>query len=669
MNFRKGEGSMGVNDKKDRSKDRTAMLPEIKSYAANQPSSHHHHGKSQKDCVHRSLQGETVKFGSNKTQPLQITSMLTTSKLTTSNEKHQTTNLPLASTSTTFPQLSLGQKNSNIESLPQLSNTHGNIVTSQKQINDPLRLTKHHTTFDFKKDAKSDKVKTDPNGYSLPLSPTECLARYRDKLTAFEQAELQDYHEVWFLGLDAKKVEGIQGASNNNGYDDENGSYIKVLHDHLVYRYEVLEVIGKGSFGQVVKALDYKTGQVIAVKIIRNKKRFHHQALIEVKILDALRRKDKDNSHNVIHMSDYFYFRNHLCITFELLGMNLYELIKKNNFQGFSIALIRRFATALLQCLRMLQRERIIHCDLKPENILLRQKGQSSIKVIDFGSSCYEHQRVYTYIQSRFYRSPEVILGLTYGLPIDMWSLGCILAELYTGYPLFPGENEVEQLACIMEILGLPPSHLTAEAHRKRLFFDSKGNPRCITNSKGKKRRPNSKDLTYAIKTTDTHFLDFIRKCLIWDPEKRMTPDQAMKHEWILEGRTHRKTKPASQPFSKTNSGSVLTSLPKAKTEIDIKMYSTRQKQHTEKHSAKHSAKVREKNKSNAADAPDKPVNKVKPMFVDENKNNLTKISNKASKPSLANSSRQVDDSEMQSEEKEKTDEGTVNSQFLPPIV
>ena len=78
---------------------------------------------------------------------------------------------------------------------------------------------------------------------------------------------------------------------------------------------------------------------------------------------------------------------------------------------------------------------------------------------------------VYTYIQSRFYRSPEVILGLPYSMPIDMWSYGCILAELYTGYPLFPGENEVEQLACIMEIMGVPPSNILEQATRRRLFF------------------------------------------------------------------------------------------------------------------------------------------------------------------------------------------------------
>ncbi|KAK4830326.1 hypothetical protein QYF61_010090 [Mycteria americana] len=153
--------------------------------------------------------------------------------------------------------------------------------------------------------------------------------------------------------------------------------------------------------------------------------------------------------------------------------INLYELIKKNNFQGFSLSLIRHFTQCVLRCLQVLYQERIIHCDLKPENILLYHKGQGSVKVIDFGSSCYEHQRVYTYVQSRFYRSPEVILGHPYAMAVDMWSLGCIMAELYTGYPLFPGENEVDQLACIMEVLGLPPADFIQAASRKRTFFEN----------------------------------------------------------------------------------------------------------------------------------------------------------------------------------------------------
>ncbi|XP_064652736.1 dual specificity tyrosine-phosphorylation-regulated kinase 4-like isoform X2 [Lineus longissimus] len=449
--------------------------------------------------------------------------------------------------------------------------------------------------------SSESKSKRDPYGNKLPMTPAEVLKQFRNKLTTFEQQEILDYPEIWYLGLESKKIEGVSGGAQNNGYDDEMGSYMKPLGDHLVYRYEIQEVLGKGSFGQVIKAYDHKTDALVAIKIIRNKKRFHHQALVEVKILDALRRKDKDNQYNTIHMGEYFYFRNHLCITFELMGMNLYELIKKNNFQGFSIALIRRFAYSLLQCLRVLHKEKIIHCDLKPENILLRQRGQSSIKVIDFGSSCYEHQRVYTYIQSRFYRSPEVILGLPYSMPIDMWSLGCILSELYTGYPLFPGENEVEQLACIMELMGLPPAHILDQATRRRLFFDSKGNPRCITNSKGKKRRPGGKDLANAIKTSDSNFVDFIRRCLDWDPSNRLTPDEAMQHEWIREGMTH-KTRHFNRnhPKRHTVHGHSSESSEATMETIKSKVTNSLQREKTKeewkaKQQEKHSAKIKER--------------------------------------------------------------------------
>ena len=213
--------------------------------------------------------------------------------------------------------------------------------------------------------------------------------------------------------------------------------------------------------------------------------------------------------------------------------MNLYEFIKCHDFRGFSLKLIRRFAKQLLSSLVLLKAHKVIHCDLKPENVLLAHPTHSEIKVIDFGSSCLENEKVYTYIQSRFYRSPEVILGMTYGMPIDMWSLGCILAELLTGYPIFPGENEQEQLACIMEVFGPPEKHLIEKSTRKKLFFDSLGKPRLTVSSKGKRRRPSSKSLQQALKCEDEAFLDFITRCLRWDPERRLKPDEAIRHEFI----------------------------------------------------------------------------------------------------------------------------------------
>lgn len=245
----------------------------------------------------------------------------------------------------------------------------------------------------------------------------------------------------------------------------------------------------------------------------------------------------------MINFTQSFYFRGHLCISTELLGMNLYEFIKAYDFRGFSLRLIRRFTKQMLGSLCLLQVHKVIHCDLKPENILLAHPLRSEIKVIDFGSSCFETEKVYTYIQSRFYRSPEVILGMDYGMPIDMWSFGCILAELYTGYPIFPGENEQEQLACIMEIFGPPEKHLIENCSRKKLFFDSMNKPRPTVSSKGKRRRPSSKTLSTALKCDDEAFLDFLTRCLRWDPARRLKPDEALKHAFIV-GRKKTTTTP-----------------------------------------------------------------------------------------------------------------------------
>lgn len=94
----------------------------------------------------------------------------------------------------------------------------------------------------------------------------------------------------------------------------------------------------------------------------------------------------------------------------------------------------------------------IIHCDLKPENILLRHPKRSGVKIIDFGSSCKSDKRMFSYIQSRFYRAPEVMLGLPYSAAIDIWSLGCILVEMHTGEPLFSGSDQVDQMQKIIEV-------------------------------------------------------------------------------------------------------------------------------------------------------------------------------------------------------------------------
>ena len=347
----------------------------------------------------------------------------------------------------------------------------------------------------------------------LPIAPATALTMFRAALTDYELSEISNFEHIFFLGLKAAKVRpSIE--SKNSGFDDDRGDYKLVPNDHLAYRYEVIEILGKGSFGQVCRCFDHRNKEFVALKIIRNKKRFHHQATVEVRILQTLVENDPDDSHNVVHMREFFPFRHHLCLTFELLSINLYEFMKGNNFRGLSLQLIRRFAVQILMCLSYSRKLGIIHCDLKPENILLKAPNRSGIKIIDFGSSCFENERVYTYIQSRFYRAPEIMLGIPYTTAIDMWSLGCIMVELYTGFPLFPGESEAEQIQCIMEVKGLPSMDLLDQSSRKKMFFDSDNRPKIVPNSRGKKHYPATKSLDSLLKGTEAGFLPFIQSTL-----------------------------------------------------------------------------------------------------------------------------------------------------------
>ncbi len=219
-----------------------------------------------------------------------------------------------------------------------------------------------------------------------------------------------------------------------------------------------------------------------------------------------------------------------------MLSLNLYDFIKENNFRGLSLGLIRKFAVQILQSLVVLRQHSIIHCDLKPENILLKQPNRSGIKLIDFGSSCFSDEKIYTYIQSRFYRAPEIMMAIPYTTAIDIWSFACILAELFTGFPLFPGESEPEQMALIMEVNGLPPKELLDQATRKDVFFDADGQPLPSTNFREGERQPGSKTLAQALKCQDTDFVDFLNRCFIWAPDRRITPEQALEHPWIVKG-------------------------------------------------------------------------------------------------------------------------------------
>lgn len=279
---------------------------------------------------------------------------------------------------------SLQNLTSNTESINQSLNSHsqGNSLTNSPLVKngrlEGQQQQQQQQSSSGGAGAASNGSKVVPK---MAVTPEIVMKLYMNKLTQYERHEIYSYPQIYFIGTNAKKRPAIFGLPNNHSYDNEQGSYIHTPHDHVAYRYEVLKVIGKGSFGQVVKAYDHKNHEHVALKMVRNERRFYRQAQEEIRILRNLREQDKDNTMNIIHMFDFFTFRNHMCITFELLSINLYELIKKNKFQGFSLQLVRKFAHSLLLCLDALYKNKIIHCDMKPENVLLKQQGRSGIKV------------------------------------------------------------------------------------------------------------------------------------------------------------------------------------------------------------------------------------------------------------------------------------------------
>lgn len=194
---------------------------------------------------------------------------------------------------------------------------------------------------------------------------------------------------------------------------------------------------------------------------------------------------------------------------------------------------IKGYTTKLLFTLLFLKKHKILHCDLKPENILLKKSDLNDIKVIDFGSSCYENRKIYTYIQSRFYRAPEIILDLGYNFEIDIWSLGCILPELYFGLPIFPGEEEREQLMYIMEYLGKPPHELIEKSNKMIYFFNENNEPFPYLNPDGTLREPKTTTIGEFLKNADDLFINFIERCLKWLPKDRITPEEALLNDWI----------------------------------------------------------------------------------------------------------------------------------------
>ncbi|CAI8597588.1 unnamed protein product [Vicia faba] len=345
--------------------------------------------------------------------------------------------------------------------------------------------------------------------------------------------------------------------------DDKDGHYVFELGDNLTSRYKVHGKMGEGTFGQVLECWDRERKEMVAIKVVRAIKKYREAAMIEIEMLQQLAKHDK-GGNRCVQIRNWFDYRNHICIVFEKLGPSLYDFLRKNNYRSFPIDLVREIGRQLLECVAFMHDLHMIHTDLKPENILLvsseylkvpdyksssrapfsffkRVPKSSAIKVIDFGSTTYERENQNYIVSTRHYRAPEVILGLGWSYPCDVWSVGCILVELCTGEALFQTHENLEHLAMMERVLGPLPQQLLKRVDRHAEKYVRRGRldwPEGATSRESIKAVMKLPRLQNLIMQHVDHsagdLIHLLQGLLRFDPFERVTARDALRHSFFM---------------------------------------------------------------------------------------------------------------------------------------
>lgn len=349
------------------------------------------------------------------------------------------------------------------------------------------------------------------------MEAKKILKQNKKWLTSLEKEEISERDIIYYLNTAFKQ-------KTEYTHDER----LKLNHDDQIdYRYQVINELGKGTFSNVYRCVDHKYDDLVAVKVIRNNERYIRQSLIEFEIYDLFHKSNKRNN-NILQMLKLFTYRKNLFIVYEIFGEDLYTYYKKYETRDD----VKNFGRQIASGLEFIHSFDIVHLDLKPENILIQNK---KLKIIDFGSSTlYDNNKeeIKYYAQSRYYRAPEMTFSAPYGVKSDIWSFGCILFELYTGYPLFPARTTYDLLIYYFYVLGYPDYNLKWIYSDKKYISKNKNDLYTHVIKNGSTLLPGT--FTWDDKVS-IELRDFLLESFFcWECEKRISAKKILIHPFFL---------------------------------------------------------------------------------------------------------------------------------------
>ncbi|KAH3769421.1 hypothetical protein DPMN_170689, partial [Dreissena polymorpha] len=440
---------------------------------------------------------------------------------------------------------SVDEKNKNIEESQQDKNGDKDLSIYDSDMDNT-------TDFDEVMKQKRMSLEGFPQEDSNDKKPDEKSTKEVDMFAEDADMFSENYNSP---NLSAYKTGKNENPNLMDNWDDAEGYYRVRIGEMLDKRYTVYGYTGQGVFSNVVRARDQARGsQEVAIKIIRNNEMMHKTGLKELEFLRKLNDADPDDKFHCLRLFRHFFHKNHLCLVFESLSMNLREVMKKYGKNiGLHIKAVRSYSQQLLYALKLLQKCSLLHADIKPDNILVNE-SKMVLKLCDFGSASHVSENDITpYLVSRFYRAPEIIIGIGYDHAIDMFSVGCTVYELYTGKILFAGTSNNEMLKFMMDVKGKIPNKVIRKGLFRDQHFDSNNNFMYHEVDKVTHREKTtvmstispSRDLLaeligYQRLPEDQlrkvkHLKDLLENILMLDPAKRISIKAALSHPFITE--------------------------------------------------------------------------------------------------------------------------------------